>query len=263
MKFKLFKKKKIINLEKDFNLAELEQMRDQPSGVFGSVEVGGKKFQYHHAASFYYTFKEIILDKIYEFNATSNNPVIIDCGANMGLSVYFFSKQYPRAKIIAFEPEEVIYNVLEKNVNTYNLQNVTILKKAVWDSVTKLNFFTDNGMGGSVVNEYKNQHPTIVETVLMSDYLKEKIDFLKMDIEGAEYRVLKSCGSLLSNVQNIFVEYHSYINQEQHLDDLLLLLKQNGFRYHLRQAFSRERPFTNRSVICENMDMAINIFAYR
>ena len=84
-----------------------------------------------------------------------------------------------------------------------------------------------------------------------------------MDIEGAEYRVLKNCEAVLKNVENIFVEYHSYINEEQHLEDLLQLLKQNGFRYHLKQSFSRRSPFIDKTVACENMDMAINIFAYR
>lgn len=248
---------------KHFKASQLEKMRTQPFGVKGSVEMDGSSFEFHDARSFYVTHDEILKQKIYQFKSNSKHPLIIDCGANMGVSVYYFSKAYPTARIIAFEPEEDIFPILERNVKSFKLGNVALHKKAVWDSVTTLEFFTDKGMGGSVTNVYKDQKPTIVHTVVLADYLVEKVDFLKMDIEGAEYKVLKSCGSLLRNVENIFVEYHSFINQEQHLDDLLLLLKETGFRYHLRQSFSRDNPFTDSLLACENMDMAINIFAYR
>ncbi len=264
----LKKKKKIISppvivYERNFTALELSDMKAQPACVNGLVEFEGKLFQFHDAASFYVTHKEIFVDKIYEYISKTENPIILDCGANMGLSVLFFAKHYPNATIIAFEPEEPIYNILKRNVEAYGLQNVTLHKKAVWYEETTLQFFTDKGMGGSIANVYTNQEPTLVETIIMSDFLKEKVDFLKMDIEGAEYKVLKSCGALLQNVENIFVEYHSFINEEQHLDDLLLLLKQSGFRYHLKQSFSRTTPFTDRFLACENMDLAINIFAYR
>ncbi len=256
--FKFLKKIK----ERQFEISQLEEMK-LPFGVKGDVSMGGKKFEFHDAGCFYVTYKEIIQEKIYQFNNTSKSPVIIDCGANMGLSVLYFSKNYPAAKIIAFEPEEEIFNVLQNNVKEFDLKNVTIHKKAVWDTVTTLDFYSDKGMGGSVANVYSKQKPAKVETVLLSDFLHEKVDFLKIDIEGAEYRVLKSCGRLIQNVEHLFVEYHSFLNQEQQLDDLLLLLKENGFRYHLKQSFSREHPFTDNNVACETMDMAIAIFAYK
>jgi len=257
--FKMFKKIK----EKQLGIQQLETMKRLPFGTKGNVDMNGKKFQFNDAGCFYVTYKEIIQDEIYQFKPSTKNPVIIDCGANMGLSVLYFSKNYPTAKIIAFEPEEPIFNVLENNVRSFDLKNVTIYKKAVWDSVTTLDFYSDKGMGGSVINVYSNQEPAKVETVLLSDYLHEKIDFLKMDIEGAEYQVLKSCGNLIQNVEHLFVEYHSFVNREQKLDDLLLLLKENGFRYHLRQSFSREHPFIDKGTACENMDMAITVFAYK
>ena len=251
------------NLEKNFNANQIEQMKGLPFGVHGTVDLDGKPFSFHDAGCFYDTFQEIIKDKIYDFNTKNPKPFIIDCGANMGLSVYFFAKQFPGARILAFEPEPEIYEVLEKNVLTHHLHNVSLYKKAVWDEKTTLQFYTDKGMGGSVVNVFKKQEPKSIETVVLADYLIEQVDFLKMDIEGAEYRVLKHCGPLLRNVQHLFVEYHSYINEQQHLDDLLKLLKENGFRYHLKQSFSRQHPFKDDLLACENMDMAINVFAYR
>ncbi len=242
---------------------ELEKIKSQNASNAGFIKTTRGFFEFHHAGSFYETYKEIFEDNIYQFHPVNQHPLIIDCGANMGLSVLYFSEKYPSAKIIAFEPEEEIFNVLRRNSENLKLKNINLHKKAVWDSETTLKFYSDKGMGGSVTNIYQYQEPRLVETVVLADYLHQKVDLLKLDIEGAEFRVLKSCSHLLKNVENIFVEYHSFIHEEQHLEDLLQLLKENGFRYHLRQSFSRQHPFTDDVLACENMDMAINVFAYR
>lgn len=258
---KLFSKKSRI--EKAFEDTPLEDLLKEKYGVKGTIKVDGRNFTFHDARCFYDTWQEIVKNKMYEFKTTSAKPYIIDCGANMGLSVYYFAKEYPGAEIIAFEPEDAIYDTLKKNIETYSLTNVTAYKKAVWDSETILKFYTDHGMGGSVTNVYAKQKPVEIETLRLANFINKKVDMLKMDIEGAEYTVLEDCASLLSNVENIFVEYHSFINKEQQLDQLLLLLKEQGFRYHLKESYSRKRPFIDTNYACENMDMAINVFAYR
>lgn len=226
--------------------------------------VQGKPFYFHDAESFSVTYQEIMISELYKFRTNSSKPFIIDCGANMGLSVLYFSQSYPQARILAFEPEGPVYEVLWKNVQQFGAgKDIEIYKKAVWDSETALQFYTDHGMGGSVENTYKGQAPTEVPTARLANYLQQPVDFLKMDIEGAEYTVLKDCEPFLKNVQHLFVEYHSFINKEQKLEEILAMLKDNGFRYHLRQSFSRPRPFVDSFLGCENMDMAINVFGYR
>jgi hypothetical protein len=152
---------------------------------------------------------------------------------------------------------------LEKNILNYNLNNVKLYKNAVWIEEKELKFYTDNGMGGRLGYEYKEQDYKLIKALRLKDFLNKKIDFLKIDIEGAEYAVLKDCQDSLKNVDNIFVEYHSDINEHQHLDDVLKILKNTGFRYHLKESFSRKSPFINSQIVCERFDLAINIFAYR
>jgi FkbM family methyltransferase len=247
----------------NFKSDEFEQLLQMPRFVEGTFAIAEKPFLFHDALSFYITYNEIISTEIYAFKNNSEKPFIIDCGANLGLSIYFFATAYPNATIIAFEPDKAIYNVLEKNKTTFGLNNVTLYKKAVWDTETILKFYTDNGMGGTVETSYSNQTPVEIETLRLASFLDRKVDMLKLDIEGAEYTVLKDCIPYLKNVENIFVEYHSFIDKEQHLEDILQLLKNNGFRYHLKESFSRKRPFLDNTLSCESMDMAINIFAYR
>ena len=258
---KLFSRKKLA--EKAFDDTPIEDLLKEKSSVKGSIKVDGKNFEFHHSQSFYNTWVEIIRDGMYEFKTKSSHPYIIDCGANMGLSVFYFAKNYPGAEIVAFEPEPPIFDILQKNIATYNLANVKAYKKAVWNEETTLKFYTDHGMGGSVANVYTKQKPVEVEAVRLADYINKKVDMLKIDIEGSEYTVLNDCRHLLHHVENLFVEYHSFINQEQKLDELLLLLKETGFRYHIKGSFGMQRPFVERNYACENMDMAITIFAYR
>ena len=248
---------------RNFSEEQLETLKTQPRWIRGTINYKGHDFFYHDAQCFYDSYQEIIVDEMYRFITNNPLPVIIDCGANMGVSVLFFATAYPGAKVIAFEPEEEIFEVLQKNKDSYNLTNVVLNKNAVWDSETTLEFFTDHGMGGSVANTFKRQKPAIVKTVRLADFLQTAVAMLKIDIEGAEYTVLKDCEPYFKNIENIFVEYHSFEKDVQHLDEILAMFKKNGFRYHLRQSFSRTKPFIDKKNICENMDMAINVFAYK
>ncbi|PKH67671.1 FkbM family methyltransferase [Flavobacterium sp. ALD4] len=229
----------------------------------GEIVLFENKFFYHHEMAFYNTYKEIFEKCIYNFKINNSSPIIIDCGANMGLSVLYFSKKYPNAEIIAFEPDESVLPFLEKNILSQDLKNVVLNKKAVWIEETELKFYTDNGLGGRVERVFENQNPKIVETVRLRNLLCKPIEMLKIDIEGPEYIILKDCEDLLFNVNHIFVEYHSFFDEEQHLDDLLSILKRQGFRYHLKESFSRQRPFIDNVLVNEKFDMAINVFAYK
>lgn len=241
----------------------LEKMKNMPFGQSGSIRFGTNDFEFHHARCFYDTYTEVFKERMYEFKTDSKSPYIIDCGANMGLSILFFSQTYPDAEIVAFEPEPPIYELLLRNINKYGLKNVTVHRKALWNRLTTLSFYTDTGMGGSVENIFSNQTPFQVETDILSAYLTKEVDFLKIDIEGAEFTVLKECSHLLYLVKHLFVEYHSYINKPQELSQLLQLLTDAGFRYHIKESFVHERPFIDNLLACENMDMAVTVFAYR
>lgn len=231
----------------------------------GEISLFDKQFYYHFGLAFYDTYREIFEKKIYEFKTNNPKPIIIDCGASMGVSVLYFSKKYPSAKIIAFEPDESVLPFLMKNIQSHNIENIELFKKAVWTEETELKFFTDNGLGGRVGLRYENQKPKIIKSLRLRDFLdiQKPIDMLKIDIEGSEYAVIQDCEDLLFNVKNIFIEYHSLCDEEQHLDEILNIVKRQGFRYHLKESFSRRKPFVDKSLVCERFDMAINIFAYK
>lgn len=62
-----------------------------------------------------------------------------------------------------------------------------------------------------------------VPTVRLRDYLKQSVDFLKIDIEGAETQVIQDCSDLLANVKNVFIEYYLFNKDPQELNVLINL----------------------------------------
>lgn len=229
----------------------------------GSIKLFAKDFQYHNGLAFHNTYEEIFEKRIYQFVPENNESIILDCGANMGISLLFFSRMYPNAQIIAFEPDETVLPVLEENIRSYEMTNVQLHRAAVWTEETSLEFYTDNGLGGRIGRQFNNKNPSYVNALRLRDYLHQPIEMLKIDIEGPELEIIKDCEDLLKNVNHLFVEYHSILGEEQHLDDLLNILKHNGFRYHLKESFSQKKPFMDNYLINEKFDMAINVFAKR
>ena len=217
-----------------------------------------------HPYWFRHSYREIFEEQVYKFTATSDPVLIIDCGSNIGLSVIYFARNHPRARIIAFEPDKKIFELLKKNISEFGyLSQVELHNEAVWTENTRLKFFSTGSLGGSIQKESTNKENIIeIEAVRLKNFLNEKVDFLKLDIEGPEIDVLTDCQSLLGNVKNIFVEYHCQKNEEQKLDFLLRLLSESGFRYYIRQAYENMNyPYIQKHG--EFMDIQLNIFGFR
>lgn len=220
----------------------------------------GRRLKIPDSASFLSACEEIIVQGIYDFRAKTQEPVILDCGANVGVSLIFFKQKYPKAQITAFEPDPEIAYFLEYNLQQFGFQDIRLFQKAVWTSETELHFEADGADGGRITEKTEGK---TISTVRLRDFLEKPVDFLKIDIEGAEYEVLKDITDRLSQVQHLFVEYHSFTNQNQHLDEILQILSQAGFRYYMQNSGIQSiTPFTQIRTM-QGMDLQINIFAYR
>jgi FkbM family methyltransferase len=232
----------------------------------GSVLIAGKKISYPDAYWFLHSFDEIFEAETYRFSPSSEKPLIIDCGANIGLSIIYFKLTYPHAHIIAFEPDPEIFSIQTENLSRFDFSNVETHQMAVWTDNTELNFETDGTLGGRLIHTASASQPGIVKVKtkdLKTLLSNQTVDFLKMDIEGAEYEVLKDCSAYLPNVRNIFVEYHSYAKRKQCLDEMLSILSRAGFRYYIRNAKNDSlNPYTQKNWY-HTFDLQLNIFGYR
>ena len=222
-----------------------------------------KKIKIVDIASFNFIEKEIFKHEIYKFNCKSDHPYIIDCGANIGLSIIYFKQRFPNAKIVAFEPDDKVFKTLEHNKEIFDLTNVELIKKACWHEETVLRFYSEGADAGRAAKYFDEQNIIEVPTVRLRDYINNRVDFLKIDIEGAENEVLMDIQDLLINVDKIFVEFHSFVGQEQMLPEILSVLKNAGFRFNISSpGLNSGNPFIKINTYL-NMDNQLNIYGYR
>ena len=213
-------------------------------------------------ASFLGQFRELFVDENYKFTSESNEPLIYDCGANIGLSCLYFKKLYPKAKIIAFEADKNIADILSKNLKKNSIEDVVVCDSAVWIHDSGIEFSVEGSDGGSIQGRGEKIK---VPSFRLKSFLEKsniEIDLLKIDIEGAEYEVIKDCEQSLNNVRNIFLEYHSWNSSPQKLSEILAVLEKNNFRYFINTVCGRSQPFINKGED-QNMDLQLNIFAIK
>ena len=224
----------------------------------GRTQLFGRTLEFVDASTFLEMQHDLFTRQIYRFIANIDKPLIIDGGANIGLSVLYFKCLYPNSKIIAFEADPAIFEVLERNCRTYKLAGVELIPKALWKCETLAPFQQEGSLAGRISPAAN----ILVPTCRLSDYLHQPVNLLKLDIEGAETEVLLDCAHLLNNVANIFVEHHSFLNNQQDLHVAINLLHEAGFRVFVEPAQPAKQPLYVRTIVC-GMDVQVNIFGFR
>lgn len=165
----------------------------------------------------------------------------IDCGGHKGESVALFRKDYPKAeefKIVSFEPNVDVH----KYFTLGTIANVEFIPKAVWIEETLLTFHRHaDTVGYSVYDTHpkspKDWQSFQVPTVDFSAWLKQNVTpddyvILKLDIEGAEYKVLRKMfdEGTIDLVDKLYIEFHDHwmkLEEGEH-DTLVANLRAKG-----------------------------------
>jgi FkbM family methyltransferase len=215
-------------LEKKLKHQEFQAIKQQ--------QIGDLQFYYRRPYELLKTYREIFGAEIYRFTTNEANPIILDCGANIGLASVYFKSLYPTATIIAFEPDASNREIFQKNITANQLEGITIQAEAIWIKDGFIQFESAATEASKI-----SENATNTVSVPCIDFKKmleqfSQIDFLKMDIEGAEFEVLKHCSNSLHHVKNIFLEYHGYTSKPEELSTLLSILSAQGFTYYIRNA---------------------------
>lgn len=155
-----------------------------------TVRVWGMKITADRPKTIQQSLLEIFLHEVYRFDSQLEAPVILDTGANIGISALYFARKYPGAKIVCAEPNPVALTYLDKNIASNKLANITIYAAALG---------ADTGFGSlvespeSLLNTTVNVSalPTPIPVVALTSLMeKHSVDLMKLDIEGAEWEVL-------------------------------------------------------------------------
>ena len=186
--------------------------------------------------NFYILYKDIFVQRIYQFEAQRPDPLILDCGSNIGMSILYFKHVYPQARIIGFEPDPAILPYLQENVARNRLSNVHVAHAAVGAHKGTLAFYSDAKYGSCLAEHLPADIPEgwtkhEVPCVRLADYLVEPVDFLKMNIEGSEWEVLNDCADRLRMIREMVIEYHHLPGLRRTRHNILELLHDSGFEY--------------------------------
>ncbi|MEO6548807.1 MAG: FkbM family methyltransferase [Ferruginibacter sp.] len=244
------------------NWLTLKYYKHLPPGKIRMHKLFNKSIYFYSATELLHAFQEIFIDQIYK-QELSDKPYIIDCGANIGMSVIYMKQHFPHAEIVAFEPDEINFDLLTKNINSFGYSNVLLCKEAIWNENTTLLFSNKSSMG-SRVELNATAETTKVKAVRLKDILNREVDFLKIDIEGAEKTVLTDIADNLHFVKNMFLEYHGTFDQNNDLVNMIGIIRKAGFSFYIKEAASiYNTPFYRVGNADIPYDLQLNIFCFR
>ncbi|EGP92870.1 FkbM family methyltransferase [Nitrosarchaeum koreense] len=183
--------------------------------------------------------------------------VVIDIGANIGYYTLIFAKLVgDTGKVFAFEPDPTNFELLRKNIEANGYKNVILEQKALSNKEGKvtLALSKQNTAGHHISSEQQDSKNSIqVDAIIADNYFKNferKINFVKMDVEGAESIVLGGMTNMLRNNAELkmMVEYNPDAIKNMGLDpaSYLELLIRNGFS--MMDIDSKNMKITNTDV---------------
>ena len=230
---------------------ELEQ-EHEPIVLKTRTLPNGFKVTYRNDCEFDVICEDIFERGVYYFEARNAEPRIIDCGGHIGLAVLYFKSLYPRAKIVTFEPNPETFALLQRNIAQNNLRGVKALNMALTGSASPNavlyvghNFLKAWDSTDTIEpNLWVNMHEyrgIPVQSARLSSYVNGRIDFVKLDIEGAEADVLEELDGKLAAVGAMTLEYHQNPANlgERKLEKVIGILEAAGFQH---QVFHQAEP---------------------
>jgi FkbM family methyltransferase len=203
-------------------------------------------------------FEQIFIEQEYSCLRELNEPsVVLDLGANVGFSAAYFLSVFPKARVLAVEPDERNLEICKVNLSPYG-ERARLLYGAVWSRpatlrVLKSTFRDGREWATQVVELIEEEQPSIgVQAWDVGSLIDmsggSSVDLLKVDIERAELSVFgESAGSWLHRVRNICIEFHGKDCEEVFfaaLKDFDYELEHSGELTICRNLRPRETPKT-------------------
>ena len=193
----------------------------------------GHTFSFQRYDQFFVGFLDEFVLRQHFFIADCDDPFIVDGGGNIGMSSFFFKHLYPKCHIAVFEPDPKNFEDLKKNLSSF--EHIDFYCMALSDAQEVVPFFRDNihFTGGSISVPPNNTEQLTVKTCQIADVISRDIDYMKLDIEGAEEKVMRHIKESFSyRIKNFFIEYHYNARAPyNHLSFLLEFLEEREYTY--------------------------------
>ncbi len=201
----------------------------------------------------------------YIANILENNDRFIDIGANIGaISLIAASRIGKKGRVYAFEPDINVLPRLRENVCLNDYKNIEIFNKAVSDSVSRIKFVNEGLSEVSHLAYSDNETVSVdsVKSVTLDDFVLtrkiKKIKMLKVDVEGAEMKVLLGAKKALSRTSYLLIEMNkNSLKYGYTFDQALNFIRRSRFDVFM---FSDSGKLVKISK-CPDFDKSINVLA--
>lgn len=146
----------------------------------------------------------------------NENDTVIDIGGHIGLFALYSAKKCKKGKIFCYEPVQKNYQLLVENIKINQISNVYHYNLAVSNVQNKIKVYLSDDDAAHSIIEPQNKFE-IIDSISLKKIIDihhiETCDFLKMDCEGAEFKILESLpDEYFNKIKKIVMEYHIFNN---------------------------------------------------
>ena len=180
--------------------------------ILKNIDIKKPIFEFSDEDPIFNNYNEFFVDKIYDDLNLKNLNICFDIGSNVGLFTKYL-KLNNCNKIFCFEPNKTAFNSLQKNLNVES--EVELFNLAVSYNNESLRLYIDNNNSLiSSAHDIKNNYYD-VETITLKDIFErnkiQKVDFVKIDIEGMEFDLIENLeDSIFQKIDKFLIEYHDF-----------------------------------------------------
>ena len=179
--------------------------------------------------------------------------IVLDFGAYCGLTSQRFAKIVGEAGLIyAFEPDPKNYAAMLNNIKRHNMTNVVPVNMGIWCETGRQQFQIEANMGTSISHLVgRNSEVESLPVICLDDFSAianfPKVDFVKMDIEGAELQVLESAENFVTKYRPRFIIEPHYIKGQLLTDKICQIMTKYGYTCFLIEQAGLPMPL----IYCE------------
>jgi FkbM family methyltransferase len=192
-------------------------------------------------------------DEIIDHFNTKQGDIVVDVGAHMGKYTIIASKRVgANGKVIAIEAHPGNYEMLNRNIKLNGLTNVTTLNYAVYSKESKIKLFLPGEKSNHTIyntlissratNEEKfvEVNANTLDSLLQQGGISHaEVNWIKIDVEGAEFEVLKGAHDIMSNSNNItfLIEIHNLEDGKNLYRQIMDLMEKHNFKVEFENTY--------------------------
>ncbi len=173
------------------------------------------------------SIREVLMDEVYRPPFSTRPRVVVDLGANIGLTSLYYARRFRPTVLVAVEPDPANARLARRNLEPCG---ASLIEAAIGpeDGVAWFDSSRDSNLGSVASSQSGSQVQMVSMSTLIETSGIETIDLLKMDIEGGEQALLTGDTAWLSSVNAIVAEFHPSVVDYA---GLVQVLVDSGFRY--------------------------------